>query len=62
LTIQQFDLAIWQFGLANRFAKWTKIIAPVFWQKDLAGEQLWFQEVVCYGILHKMVSHLKREG
>jgi hypothetical protein len=38
-------LAIRQFGLANRFAKWTKIVAPVFWQKDLAGEQLWFQEV-----------------
>jgi hypothetical protein len=25
--------------------KWTKIVAPVFWHKDLAGEKLWFQEV-----------------
>jgi hypothetical protein len=43
LTIWQFDSTIRQFGLANKFAKWTKIVAPVFWQK--AGKQLWFQEV-----------------
>jgi hypothetical protein len=38
-------LTIQQLRSANRFAKWTKIVAPVFWHNDLAGEQLWFQEV-----------------
>jgi hypothetical protein len=41
----EFNLTIWQFGLANRFAEWTILVAPVFWHKDLAGEQPWFQEV-----------------
>jgi len=41
----EFKLTIWHFGLANRFAKWTKIVAPVFWHKDLAGEQLWLQQL-----------------
>jgi hypothetical protein len=61
----EFNLTIWQFGLANRFAKWTKIVAPVFWHKDLAGAQLWFQEVwwrardCLLGHSTQMVSHHK---
>jgi hypothetical protein len=47
LTIQQFDSTIRQFGLANRFAKWTKIVAPVFWQKELVGKQLWWRARDC---------------
>jgi hypothetical protein len=38
--LPDLDLAKW-FAIAKR----TKIVAPVFWHKDLAGEQLWFQEV-----------------
>jgi hypothetical protein len=52
ITIWQneLDLIIRQFGLANRFAKWAKIVAPVFWHKDLDREQLRFQEVARQGL------------
>jgi hypothetical protein len=54
-------LTIRQFGLANRFAKWAKIVAPVFWHKDLAGEQLWFQEV-WWRARHCLLWHSAQSG
>jgi hypothetical protein len=41
--------------------KWTKVVAPVFWHKDLAGEQLWFQEV-WWRSRHCLLWHSTQNG
>jgi hypothetical protein len=47
VLIRRFDLAkrIPLGVSAIRFGKWTKIVAPVFWHKDLVGEQHWLQQL-----------------